>query len=297
MKLYKIITAVAVILTGVILSASAQSETTTVTNIVTTTVTNIVTMTVTNIVTVTNVIDKVIVPVAVPVPVPVATAVATNAIIKYPWKSSITAGLTLTRGNSHTLLATAKFLTDKKTPVNEYNWGADVTYGSSDGVENNDTYHGFGQWNHLFSEKWYGYLRGEGLHDGIAEVKYRFTVTSGVGYYFIKKADTTLSAEVGPGVVTQRLGDESTTYATMRLAEKGEHKFNNGKARVWESVELLPQLDKPSDYLMNAELGVESALSKSLSLSVVLDDNYNSQPAAGFKRNDVKLVSGVTYNF
>jgi len=291
MKLYKIITVVAGILTGAVLSVSAQTSVTTETNIVTTTVTNIVTMTVTNVVTVTNVINKIV------VPPPVVVDVATNAVIKYPWKSSITAGLTLTRGNSDTLLATAKFLTDKKTPVNEYSLGADAAYGAANDVENNNSYHGFGQWNHLFSEKWYGYLRGDGLHDGIAEIKYRFTLTSGVGYYFIKQATTTLSGEVGPGVVTQRLGDVSTTYATLRIAEKGEHKFNQGKARVWESVELLPQLDKPSDYLMNAELGIESALSKSLSLSVVLDDNYNSQPASGFKRNDVKLVSGVTYNF
>jgi len=46
-------------------------------------------------------------------------------------------------------------------------WGLTPTYGSANGVANNETFHGFGQWNHLFSPLWYGYLRGEGLHDGI----------------------------------------------------------------------------------------------------------------------------------
>jgi putative salt-induced outer membrane protein YdiY len=288
MKLRKLFVLAAGILSAFSFNASAQ------TNIVT--VTNLVTVTLTNIVTVTNVVVKI----EAPTKVIVVAAPATNQVLapaKYPWQSSITAGLTLTRGNSDSLLATAKFITDKKTPVNEFNLGADATYGSASGIANNETYHGFGQWNHLFSEKWYGYLRGEGLHDGIAEVKYRFTVTSGVGYYLIKQTNTTLAAEIGPGIVVERVGVVDNTYATMRLAERFEHKFNKNSARVWENVEFLPQIDKPSDYIMNAEIGVESALYKSLNLQVYLDDTYNSQPAASFRRNDLKLVSGVTYKF
>ena len=84
----------------------------------------------------------------------------------------------------------------------------------------------------------------------------------------------------------------------VRLAERFEHKFNQGTARVWENVEFpATQVDKWSDYLINSEVGVESALYKTLSLQVYLDDNFNSQPASGRKRNDVKLVSGVTYKF
>lgn len=284
MKLNKLFILGAGIFTAFLSNASAQDNVVTVTNVVTQYVL------VTNIVTITNVAPKAEAPEKKDEP-------AIAAAVKYPWNSSISAGLTLTRGNSDTLLATAKFLTDKKTPVNEFGFGADVTYGSANGVENNDTYHGFGQWNHLFSEKWYSYLRGEGLHDGIAEVKYRFTLTAGVGYYFIKEKNTTLSAEVGPGVVTERVGTEDNTYATIRLGEKFEHKFNKGAARIWQTAEILPQIDKPSDFIANFEIGVESSLYKDLSLQVYLDDTYNTEPAAGFKRNDMKLVSGVVYKF
>jgi putative salt-induced outer membrane protein YdiY len=284
MKLKKLSLLVASIVAAWVLNASAQDNVVTVTNVVTRYIL------VTNIITITNVAPKVEAPAKKAEP-------AIAAAVKYPWNSSITAGLTLTRGNSQTLLATAKFLTDKKTPVNEFTAGADVTYGSSSGVENNDTYHAFGQWNHLFSEKWYSYIRGEGLHDGIAQVKYRFTLTAGAGYYFIKQTNTTLAAEVGPGVVAERVGDVDNTYATLRFGERFEHKFNKNAARVWQSVEILPQVDKVSDYIVNFEIGIESSLYKDLALQVYLDDNYNSQPAAGFKRNDVKLVSGITYKF
>ena len=272
----------------------AQTNTVTVTNFVT------VTVVVTNVVTVTNVPVN---PVAIAkagdgkTAEVKATDAKAKAPAKYPWNNTLTAGLTLTRGNSDSLLATAKFITDKKTPINEFNMGADATYGSANSVANIETYHGFSQWNHLFSERWYGYIRGEGLHDGIADVKYRGTIGSGMGYYLIKNTNTTFSAEIGPGGVFERVGETDNSYVTMRLAEKFEHKFNKNSARVWENVEILPQLDKVSDYLVNSEIGVESALYKSLSLQVFLDDNLNSEPATGRRRNDVKLVSGVSYKF
>ncbi|MGH7991072.1 MAG: DUF481 domain-containing protein, partial [Limisphaerales bacterium] len=106
---------------------------------------------------------------------------------KSPWDSSASLGLTLTRGNSDTTLLTVNVLTDRKDNTNEWSFGADATYGNNDGVENAEILHGFGQWNHLFTERLYGYVRAEGLHDGIADIKYRATVGPGAGYYFLKE--------------------------------------------------------------------------------------------------------------
>ena len=59
------------------------------------------------------------------------------------------------------------------------------------------TSRGFAQYNRLFTERVFGYLRLDGLHDAIADIEYRFTFSPGVGYYFIKNAQTTLSGEAG----------------------------------------------------------------------------------------------------
>ncbi len=216
---------------------------------------------------------------------------------KYPWESSIAAGLTLTKGNSDTLLLTTKLQTQRKMPVNEYDFDVDGTYGKTSGVKSTETLHGDAQWNHLFTERFFGYARAEGLHDAIADVRYRFTVGPGVGYYWIKDKETTLATEGGVSEVFQQLGANSTAYTTLRLAERFERKFAAHGARIWQSVELLPRVDRFQDYLVNAEVGVEAALAKNLSLQTYLDDNYNSEPATGRKKNDVKLVSAVAYKF
>ena len=222
-----------------------------------------------------------------------AIAVPAN---KTAWESSISAGLSLTKGNSDTLLTTVAFKTRKKTMENEFTFGADGSYGENDSVKNNETLHGVGQYNHLFSDRFYAFLNLEGLHDGIADLDYRFTLSPGAGYYLLKQTNAALAVEAGPGLIVQQLGGVDTTYATLRLAERFEHKLDNG-ARVWEKVEFLPQVDKLGNFLVNAEVGAEAALTKTLSLRVTLQDNFINQPAPGRKDNDVKLISGLAYKF
>jgi putative salt-induced outer membrane protein YdiY len=229
-----------------------------------------------------------------------AQATATNQIVlppKYPWNSTASAGLTLTRGNSDTMLVTASIETDKKTPKNEIDLGADGSYGEANSIENVDTLHGFGQYNHLFSDRFFGYVRAEALHDGIADLQYRITVGPGAGYYFIKETNTTLAGEIGSSFVTQRLGGLDSNYATLRVAERYEYKFASFGARFWENVEILPQVDKFNNYQVNAEVGVEAALTLTISLKTFVDDNFNNAPAAGHQKNDVKIVSGISVKF
>lgn len=222
------------------------------------------------------------------------TSTSTN---KYPWESSAAAGLTLTKGNSDTLLLTVKLQTQRKMPDNEYSFDLDGTYGKTSGVKSAEALHGFAQWNHMVTERFYGYLRADGLHDGIANIHYRVTVGPGVGYYLIKDKETTLAVEAGVSEVFQKLGTNKMTYTTLRLAERFEHKFTNYNARVWENVEILPQVDKFENYVANGEIGVEAVLSKKMSLQTYLDDSYASEPATGRKKNDLKLVSAIAYKF
>src|ERR1039457_4047933 len=109
--------------------------------------------------------------------------VSTNQAV---WESSVSMGLSLTKGNSDTLLTTAAFKTSRKTRENEYMFGVDGSYGENDSVKNNESLHGVGQYNHLFNERFYDFFNLEGLHDGIADLQYRFTISPGTGYYFVK---------------------------------------------------------------------------------------------------------------
>ena len=235
------------------------------------------------------------------------------------WQSSVSAGATLTRGNSETFLGTITAATAKKWDQNELGFGGDIAYGTTKQtttvVTNSattppgttkrttttttaETLHGFGQYNRLFSERLYGLGRIEGLHDGVADIRYRFTFNVGAGYYFIKTKTSQLSVEAGPGYLVQQLGDEEQSYATLRLADKFTQELSD-RARIWQTAEILPQVDDFNNFIVNFEIGIEADLSssKKLSLRTYLDDTYNNVPAAGRKKNDLKLVAAVAYKF
>jgi len=215
---------------------------------------------------------------------------------KPKWESSASVGFTLTKGNSDTVLFTANAATQKKWERDELGFGVDGTYGENNSVKNAESAHAFGQYNRLISSRAFGMVRVDGLHDAVASVDYRVAVGPGGGYYFIKTTNTWLRGEVGPGFVEEKVGGQTRNYLTLRLAERFEEKLTS-RLRLWQSLEILPQVDRFQNYVLNGEIGIESELVKRLSLRVFLLDTYRSEPAAGRKRNDVKLVSALAYSF
>ena len=152
------------------------------------------------------------------------------------WVTTAAAGVTLTRGNSDTFLATITLDTKRKWEKDEVLLGASGGYGnnSNNDVETTTTEfaQGYGQYNHLFSDRFYGGLRLDGQYDGIAGIEY------------------------------------------------------------------LPKVDEWADnYLLNLEVGIDTAINKHWSLRVVLQDQYASQPAPGKKDNDLRLIAGTAYKF
>jgi putative salt-induced outer membrane protein len=221
---------------------------------------------------------------------------AAPAKITYPWVSSLAAGLTITRGNSDTTLFTAKFQTQKKHAPNEWLFGADGSYGVNQTVLSADSLHGEGQFNHDFDPAICGFILGDALHDGIQELAYRVGLSPGTGYHFVKSQNTSLVGELGPGVVSERRGPTRETYLSLRAAEHFDQKLSP-TAHLWEKVEVIPQVSKLDNYIINAEFGVETALTRQLSLQLTLVDAYANDPASGRKDNDLKLISGIVYKF
>src|SRR5690606_9143280 len=124
-------------------------------------------------------------------------------------------------------LFTANAQTLRKWDQGEFSAGVDGGYGENEGEQNVGYVKGFGQYNYLFRERWYGFARVEALHDAIADIAYRIPLSVGIGYYFIKNDRTTLSAEAGPGYVWEKVGDDAREYATIRFGEKFTHKFSD----------------------------------------------------------------------
>jgi hypothetical protein len=214
------------------------------------------------------------------------------------WETTAAAGVTLTSGNSKTLLVTLGLDTKRKTDYDEAAFGISGGYGENNSVKSAQFLQGFGQYNKNLSPRWYVGLRLDGAYDGIAELDYRITITPLAGYYLVKETNTTFVLEAGPsGVFEKHQNESENSYAGLRLSERLEHKLS-ATSKIWENVSYVPNVsDWIGQYVVTAEAGIDTTISKGWTLRLVMQDIYDSKPTPGRQSNDFRLIAGTAYKF
>lgn len=238
---------------------------------------------------------------------------------KSSWETSANANLGLSSGNSKNFIVNSGILSVKKWDKNELSANADVNYGQTTTISPNAAHtalvesktttaqsYGAGlQYNRLvWADRGYFLTKADARQDKVAGVDHRFTVAPGFGYYLIREKDLELKAEAGPGFVFEKLKNlPEQNYITLRLAEGLKWNISD-RARLFQDLEYLPQVDRFGNYVANASVKVEADITKSLALNITLRDTYRSKPApydvlpvAFRKKNDLTLTAGVTYKF
>lgn len=215
---------------------------------------------------------------------------------KPKWNTSAGLGLTLTEGNSEAVVAAANVQSKGTWKNYAITLGADASYGEQASVKNVESYRAFGQYDRKISDRFYVYGRGEYYHDAVADIEYRVKLSPGFGWHLIQKDRITLDVELGPGYVFEKLGSVSDSFATLRVGNRFTYKISD-RARLWQSAEYVPEVGDFGNYRLSAEVGVEADLTEKMALRTVIQDEYTSTPAAGRKKNDIKLISSVNYKF
>jgi|GEM_PF-608657 len=222
------------------------------------------------------------------------------------WKSTIAFGGSLTSGNSDTLGLNLAVGSEKIGEKNEFVLGAVATYGETDDETSTEKGSLFFNYKRMFGSS-YLYSDTELFHDKIALIKYRFTTAAGYGRYVIDNDRTKLGVELGVAYIHEDFEDppedediveelDSEDTFALRVSQTFEHQLSE-RAKIWQSLEYLPEFSDFDNYLLNATVGIEAALNHKLSLRFAVEDRYNSQPPYGSKKNDLLSVAAVAVRF
>lgn len=236
--------------------------------------------------------------IAISISLAVFVAIADSDVPAEGFDTSLSLGLTLTDGNSNTTLANASLSTIGRKPgVGRLRAGVEGSYGESkvDGVNQTtmEELRAFANAHKNISARTFFALHGDALYDDIAEIDYRITVSPGIGYTLIDGSSLTLSTEVGPAYLWEKVSKQTDDYFAIRFAERLDYRMSE-TARLWQSAEYLPKSDDFNDYLLSAELGAEASLTSRMSLRILLRNEYDNTPGTGLKHNDLTLISGVS---
>ncbi len=120
------------------------------------------------------------------------------------------------------------------------------------------------------------------------------TLGAGLGLHLARGERFSARIEAGiGGAEVEREGEDRRypeAYATSHL----EIGFGHGAKLSW-SADLKFGSGDGSDFVSDQELDLESPLTHRLALAVLLDWEYDSDPAAGFDTDDLKLLARLSW--
>ena len=213
--------------------------------------------------------------------------------------TTLSAGMTLTDGNSETLAANVSLKTEgEKEGLGSVLAGIEGNYGESTVADVNNTTvenaKGYVNVKKTLSERLFASLDGSVLYDDIALLDYRATLGPALGLYLVKSDKRNLTVEAGPSYVWEKKAGAGDDYLALRFSERYTCQITK-TAKLFQSAEYVPAAEDFDNYLLTGEAGVEDAMSERLSLRVVLQDKYDSTPAAGAVYNDLSLIAGLGF--
>lgn len=219
------------------------------------------------------------------------------------WTGAITASGMLARGNTQTQAFSLDANAQRRTDDDRITLGAGYYYAASkdettgEMTTTSDNWYLLGKYDYFFSKKLYGYGMTRIERDRIAHLDLRITPNVGAGYQWFDRDDFHLSTEAGLGWVYESYSnDGNNSHPAARLAYHVDKKLND-KVTLFHDLEYLPSLDDLSDFNVNADAGVRAALTKQMFSQFRVEWRYDAQPAPGARKNDVRLLLGVGWEF
>jgi putative salt-induced outer membrane protein YdiY len=233
-------------------------------------------------------------------PKPSAAPAACPAPPKDPaiWDKSLIFGLNYTDGNTKTTNINLGGRASRDYENNAWNFQSDFNYGSAAESadearrENKNNIRTTGDYRRVLNDTWFAGAGTAFAHDEIADLKYRVIVSPSAGRYLVRDEETKLSLEAGPSYVWDKLGDDSENFVAARIADRWEWKISE-TAKIFQAAEYLVSVEDSGQYIVNAELGLETAINSYMSLVLSVKDYYINQPAEDRVPNDVLTLTAL----
>lgn len=131
------------------------------------------------------------------------------------------------------------------------------------------------------------------FHDEPAGIDLRAITSTGIGTFLADTEKFKFSIETGLAYVIERT-DANDDYLALRFAERIDYRISEAVS-AWERAEMTPEAQDFSNYLLSYELGIDSAISKTISFGLMMKVDYDAQPVEGTKKTDT--VIGATVSF
>ena len=181
-------------------------------------------------------------------------------------------------------------------------------YGKSNDIVSAERLDAQWQSNYNFTDRLYAFGALHYDDDKFSGFQYQETVSAGAGYFIVKRADTTLDAQVGVGYrrlrpellakdaagdVISRTPLEVQTGVVATATIKGMYAFNSST----KLTEVLAVESGSDNTMLQNDLGLQVNMTKALAITVGYEVRHNSSPPAGLVKTDSLVTFNLAYAF
>jgi putative salt-induced outer membrane protein len=216
-----------------------------------------------------------------------------------PWNGGVSSGYSQSSGNTRKASFLAEAKAHRKTDKDEINLKSTVQYSSSEKRMDTQKWYNLARYGRsLKNRAWYYFTKIEADHDYFANINYRIIPSAGLGYWFSDTDEYKLLAEMGAGYQHTNYRDSAKDDNEPILTPRGYfEKQILGKSRLSQELVLYPSLEDTGEYRLRAETAWITPINDKFSLKLSFIDDYDSDPAAGKKKNDTTLATSLSYAF
>ena len=142
------------------------------------------------------------------------------------------------------------------------------------------------------------YAGEEVSHDAIAEVKYRSITSLGIGVFIWDEPEFRFPISLGLAYVTEE-APEKDDYLALRMTEETTWQVN-ANLKLWQKFDFIPEFTDFENILITGEIGGETKLTETLSLTVKYVLEYDAEADKDdptIETTDSKFITQITYTF
>lgn len=220
------------------------------------------------------------------------------------WTGNLSLGVISTHGNTTTNSLTGSANLTKRTDNDRTSANADYAKSTQ---KNKDTgvketienwWRTKIKYDYFFSKKMYGSLEMRYEKDAIANLDRRVVVGLGAGYQWIETDTTNFSTEAGFASLYEKFNNQtkSNNEITAQLSYNFETKLRDN-IKFINNLSYYPAIKNISDYYLTTTAEIRADLTKNFFANFKTIFNFDSTPAIGAHKTDVKYFFGLGYNF
>ena len=152
-------------------------------------------------------------------------------------------------------------------------------------------------YNYFFVDQWFFAVNLAAERDPIALLNSRYSLSPAIGYDFLDDPNRYLHVQLGAGYSSERSNNLTSTSTTIDWKLNFYWELLSGDLQFFHDQNLLKNLQGRKNFVFYSQTGFRYEINEDIYLNLQANYDYDSEPAANAKEEDLTFIIGAGINF